>query len=118
VFTAFLLQIREPRDAASSILSDGLVARRRQSLQPSLFFLGAQPLLHSLAGGIGKFLGGGFYELIRVLVGCVTEKTNLLPVTTTPLAKAKMNPKTDALENGKLVIKGLRLKSACLPATG
>lgn len=63
-------------------------------------------------------MGGGFYELIRVIVGCVTEETNLLPVTTTPLAKAKMNPKSDALENGQFVIERLRLKAAGLSATG
>ena len=63
-------------------------------------------------------MGGGFYELIRVIVGCVTEETNLLPVTTTPLAKAKMNPKADTLENGKLVVERLRLETAGLSATG
>ena len=102
----------------ASILSDGLVARARQSLHASLFFLGVQPLLHSLAGGIGKFLRGGFYELIRVIVGCVTEETNLLSIPATPFAQQKMNPKPDALENGQLVIERLRLKPAGLPATG
>jgi hypothetical protein len=98
----------------ASILSDGLVARGRRPLHASLLFFRAQPLLHSLTGGIGKFLAGGFYQLIRAFVGCVAEKTDLLSVAATPFAEQKMNPEADALEKGQFVIQRQGLKTTGL----
>ncbi len=93
--------------------------RRAQSDAPyRLFFLGAQPLLHSLTSGFGKFLVWGFYQLIGVFVGCLAEEMNLLSISATPFAEEEMNPKADALKNGEFVVQCLRLKSAGLPATG
>lgn len=100
------------------ILSDALVVLVRQSLRTPSFFLGAQPLLHALTGGIGKLLAGGFYQLIGVFVGCVTQEANLFSVAATPLAKHEMNPKAEALENWQFVIQRFRLKTTGLPATG
>jgi hypothetical protein len=100
----------------ASFLSDGLVARGRRTLHQSLFFLSAQPLLHSLTGSIGKFLAGGLYDFVGVLMNRVAEKTDLLSVAETPFAEQKMNPKADALENGQFVIQRLGLKTAGLLA--
>jgi len=83
-----------------------------------LLFFGAQPLLSSLTGGIGKFLTGGAYQLIEVFVGCVVEETNLLSVAATPFAEQKMNPKADMLENWQFVIQRFRLKTTSLPTIG
>jgi hypothetical protein len=76
--------------------------------------VGAQPLLHSLPGGIRKFLAGGFYQFIGMFVGCVAKETDLLSVAATPFAEQKMNPKADALENWQFVIQRLGLKTAGL----
>jgi len=81
----------------SSILSDELVVRGRRSLQPSLSFLGAQPLFHSLAGGVGKHWANGFHQFMRMFVSGVAKKANVVSVPATPSAEAKMNPKPDAL---------------------
>jgi len=81
-----------------------------------LLFLGAQPLLHPLTGGIGKFLGGGFYQLIGMFVGRVVKETDLLSIAATPFAEQEMNPEADALGKGQPVIQRLGLKTAGLPA--
>lgn len=106
------------RDDRRVHLSDPLVARTGQALHASLFFLGAQPLLHSLAGGIGESLGGGVRQLIGVFVGRVTEEAKLGSKPATPFAEPQMNPQAEALENWQFVIQRLGLKTAGLPAAG
>jgi hypothetical protein len=104
--------------ANSLSASSGWTGLSRDKHHQSLFFFDAQPLLHSLTGGIRKFLVSGIYQLIGVFVGCVTEETNLLSISATPFAKQEMNPKADALENWQSVIQRFRLKTTGLPATG
>jgi hypothetical protein len=56
-----------------------------------------EPLFNPLARRGRKVLIGGFYQLVRVIVRSLPQKSQLLSVTATPFAKKQVDTKAKTL---------------------
>ena len=88
-----------------------------ETLTDNLFPVCLESLLDSLSRFVRKLLRDGFRQFIRMLVGRIPQKSDLLPITAAPFTEQEMNTQAESLAQRELVVECLRLQTGRRLAT-
>ena len=87
------------------------------ALTDILFLVCLESLLDPLSRFVRKLLRDGFRQFIRMLVGRIPQKSDLLPITAAPFTEHEMNTQAEPLTQRELVFECLRLQTGRRLAT-
>src|SRR5436190_13943733 len=93
------------------ILSGWFVAPGRRTLTLNSFFVRAESMLDPLSRFVRKSLRNGFGQFVRMVVGGIAQKSDLLSVTATPFTEQEMSTQAKLLAQGKFSVECLRLQT-------
>ena len=82
-------------------------------LTDNLFLVCLESLLDPLSRFVRKLLRDGLYQFIRMLVGRIPQKSDLLPIAAAPFTEHEMNTQAEPLTPRELAVECLRLQTGC-----